>query len=101
MLFHAEARRHSALALDAILERNAHQVALQVVGPCVIDAAEVLFAGAVIVEANQCAAMRAAVLESVDFAVAVAGDDHRSVTDESGAKIARIGYLGFKAEIIP
>src|SRR5580700_6757765 len=87
MLLHPETVGHAALAFHPILERDAPEVALPVVGPCVIDAAEVLFALAVVVQTDQCAAMRAAVLESVDLAVAVAGDDHRRVANLGGAEI--------------
>src|SRR5580704_14877874 len=101
MLFHPETVGHAALSLHAILERYALQVALPVVGPCVIDAAEILLALAVVVQTDQCAAMRAAVLERVDLAVAVAGDEHRRVANLGGAEIAGLRHLHFKRKVMP
>src|SRR6202000_1791467 len=88
MLLHAEALGHAALALDAILEGDAAQIALPVIGPGVIDAAEILFALAVIVETDQRAAMGATVLERIDLAVIVAGDDDRGLANLGGAEVA-------------
>jgi len=45
--------------------------------------------------------MRAAVLESVDLAIGVAGDDHRRVADLRGAEIAGLRDLHFKRKIVP
>src|ERR1700748_1635467 len=87
VLFHAEALGHAALALDAILERDAAQIALPVIGPGVVDAAEILFALAVIIETDQRAAMRATVLERIDLAVIVAGDDDRGLAHLGGAEV--------------
>src|ERR1700744_2955277 len=88
VLLHAEALGHAALALDAILERDAAEVALPVVGPGVVDAAEILFALAVIVETDQRAAMGAAVLERIDLAVIVTGDHDRGVANLGGTEVA-------------
>ena len=59
---------HSALALDAVLEGDLPEVALPVVAPGVIDAGEGLRVAAGF-QGDQGAAMRAAVLESIEFAV--------------------------------
>jgi hypothetical protein len=56
----------------------------------VVDAAEVLLVRTVIVEANERAPVRAAILESIDLAVGIAGDDDRRVADETGAEIPRL-----------
>src|SRR5262249_10115025 len=55
---HAERRRHSALALDAVLERDLLEVALSVVAPGVIDASESLGVAAAL-QRDQGAPMRA------------------------------------------
>src|SRR5882672_6884019 len=84
----AEVFLHAALAVDAVPERNAEQIALQVVGPGVIDAAEVLRV-ALVLQANHRAAMCAAVLESIELAVRVARDHYWSNADERTAEVAR------------
>src|SRR5579862_820783 len=45
--------------------------------------------------------MGAAVLEGVEAAVHVAGDDDRNIADEGRAPVAGRGYLGLEAEIVP
>lgn len=97
VILHAERRRHAALAFDAVLERDAGKVAFQVVCPSVIDAAESFFVRAAIVEADERATMRAAVLKRADLAARIASNDDRSVTDERGAEITRFGQLHLKA----
>src|ERR1700761_2162933 len=101
VLFHAEALGHAALALDAILEGDAAEIALPVIGPGVVDAAEILFALAVIVEADQRAAMGAAVLERIDLAVIVARDDDGGLADLGDPKISGLGQFHFKCQIMP
>ncbi len=101
MLLHLEAVGHAALALDAVLERNAGQVALRVVIPGVIDAAEILAMLAAVFQADQRAAMGAAIFERVDFIVGVAGDDHRRVADVRRQEIARFGQFNFQREVMP
>ncbi len=56
---------------------------------------------AAIVEADQRAAMRAAVLEGAEFAVFGARDDDRHGTDEGGAVVADVGEFIFQAEEAP
>ena len=51
------------------LNATPREVALPIIGPGVIDAAEILFALALRVEADQCAAMGAAIFEGIDLAV--------------------------------
>ena len=82
--------------------RNAteQQVAAQVVAPGVIDALEVLRRAAVF-QADQRAAMRAAVLEGAQLAVFGARDDDRHAADEGGAVVADVGELGLQAEEVP
>ena len=100
VVLHAERRRHAALAFDAVLEGDADEVALPVVGPGVVDAAEVLGIAARL-ERDQSAPVRAAVLEGVELAVGVARHDHRSVADGGGAEVAHVGHLRGQAQKIP
>src|SRR5487761_241648 len=95
-----EIGRHAALAVDAALEGDRGQVAFQIVGPAVIDTTHPCAVARLLV-ADERAAMRAAVLESVDTAVRVACDDDGHVADEGRAPVARLGNLGFEAEIVP
>ena len=97
---HVEILRHAALAVHAVAERDRHQVAAQVVAPGVIDAGEILGRAAV-VQADQRAAMRAAVLERVHRAVLAAHDDHRHLAHEGGAEVAGVGDVHFQAQEIP
>ena len=87
MILHAERRRHAALALDAVLEGDADQITLPVVGPGVVDAAEILDVTALL-QRDQSAAVCAAILERVDFAVRVARHDDWRVADGGGAEVA-------------
>ena len=96
----AEVFLHAALAVDAVPERDAEQIALQAVGPGMVDAAEVLRV-ALVLQANHRAAMRAAVFECIELAVRVARDHHGSIADERAAEVARIRHLGFEAQITP
>ena len=96
-----EIRRHAALALDALLEGHARQVALQIIGPGVVDAGEALGCLALVVEADQRAAMGAAVLEGVDLARPVARDHHGGVAHEGGAPVAGVRHIAFKAQETP
>ena len=100
VLLHAERRRHAALALDAVLEGDLLEVALPVVAPGVIDAGERLGVAAAL-QRDQRAAMRAAVLEGIEFAVGVSGDDDRGVADEGRDEVAGVLHLDRQAEIIP
>src|ERR1700742_2979209 len=101
MLLHLETLGHAALALDAVLEGDAAQVALPVISPGVIDAAEILFALAVIVQTDERAAMGAAVLERIDLAIIVAGDDDRGFADLGDAEIAGLRQFHLERQIMP
>jgi hypothetical protein len=86
----AEVGWHAALAAHSLGERDRGQVALQAVGPGVVDAGEV--AGvAVVGHRDQRAAVRAAVLERVDLPVGVPGDQDRLLADERGTEVTRLG----------
>ena len=73
--------RHAALAVDALAEGDARELALQVVGPVVVDAGDVLGVPLVF-QHQQRAAMRAAVLPDAQGALEVARHHHRHVADE-------------------
>jgi hypothetical protein len=100
VLLHAERSRHSALALDAVLEGDLLEVALPVVAPGVIDAGEGLGVAAAL-QRDQRAAMRATVLKRVEFSIGIPGDDDRGVADEGRDEIAGVLQLDGQAEIIP
>src|SRR5690606_39059867 len=100
VLFLAEGGRHAALALDAVLEGHAGEIALAVVAPGVVDALEAVGA-ARFLERDQRAAVRAAVLEAVDLAVVVAHHRPRRGADEGGPETARLGDLDVQAEVVP
>ena len=97
----AEILGHAAHAVDAALEGDAAQVAGKVVAPGVVDAAELVADVAAVVEGDQRAAMRAAVLEAVDRAVGPAHRDHRHDADMVGAIVALVGDVRFQADEVP
>ena len=74
MILHAEGIGHAALPLDPILERHSGQVALPVIGPGVIDAAEILGVAALL-ECDQGATMRTAVFKAIELTVRIPRDD--------------------------
>ncbi len=97
----AEGRRHPAPAVAALLERDADQVAAQVVGPRVVDALEVAARGPAVVERDEGPAVRAAVLEGVDLPVGAAHHDDRHLAHEGGAVVARAREIGLEAHVAP
>jgi hypothetical protein len=97
---HVEIGRHTALAVDAAGEGDRAEVPAQVIAPRVVDTLEVLHVPA-IVEADQRAAMRAAVLEGAKFVVFGVRDDNRHGTDEGRTVVADVGEFVFQAEEAP
>jgi len=95
-----EFRRHAALALDPALEGDPGQVAFEIVAPPVIDAGDLL-AAALARQAQQVAAVGAAVDERVDRTIRRAGDDDRDLTDRRRDPVAGVRYLAGKAQIAP
>ena len=89
--------RHAALAGNAAAERDPGELAGEIVGPVVIDADD-LARLAALLEAQQRAAMGAAVLEGVDDAVGVAGHHHRHVAEIGERKLVRRRQFRFKAQ---
>src|SRR5690606_32795308 len=100
VLLVAEVLGHAADAVHAALEGYALQVALQVVGPLVIRAHELLRV-ALAVPAELRAAMGAAVLEHVDRAVLGARHHHRRGADIRALVVPRVGDFGFQGHIVP
>ena len=100
MLVLAERRRHAATAVGAFLERDADQVAAQVVRPRVVDALEVLRAPGV-VQRDQRAAMGAAVLERVDLATLAAHDNHGHLAHERRPEVAGLLDVRLEAHVVP
>jgi hypothetical protein len=66
-----------------------------------VNALKIFGAFARVIEADQGAAVRAAVFEGRDRSVIIAGDDHRHPPDNSRTPVAGISYLVLEAEIIP
>ncbi len=100
MLRHIEIGRHAAAAVDAARERDRAQIAAQVVAPRVVDALEVLPA-ATVVQADQRAAMGAAVLEGAEVTVLGARDHDGHGANKRGAVVADVGEFGLQAEKVP
>ena len=93
-------RRHAALAAEPLAERHAGEVAGKIVAPVVIDADDVARLAA-LVEHQQRAAMRAAVLERVQRSVLVAGHHDRHGPEVGAAIAVGAGQLGLEAKEIP
>ena len=96
----AEIGRHAALAAIAAAERHAEQVAVEIVGPLVIGADELLRRAAA-GGAELHAAMGAAVDQHVDRAVGTAHGDDLAVAELAALEVAGVGDLGFEADIEP
>ena len=96
----AARRRACRPSAHALAERDRGEVAGEIVAPVVIDADDVARLAA-LVDAEQRAAMRAAVLERVELAVVVARDHHRHRTDRRCAIGVRLRQFGVEAEEIP
>src|SRR5207237_9200224 len=89
-----------ALPLDAALDGVAGQLAGEIEAPAVINAGDLL-AVTLLGEAQEIAAMGAAVDESVDRAVRAARHDDRDLADRRGDPIARLGDLSRQTQIAP
>src|SRR5690349_22882642 len=100
VLLLAEFGRHAALPLDAALEGDAGELAGKVVAPAVIDAGDFL-AVALLGQAQQIAAMGAAVNKGVDRAVRAARDNDGHLADRRRDPIAGHRDLRGEAQIAP
>src|SRR4051794_2429011 len=101
VIFEMETLGHAALAADAATERDARQIAGEVVAPGVIDAGQPVFRVAALFQADEIAAMGAAVDHRMDVAVLPARDDDRGLAEKTGLVVARFGQLVGEAEILP
>src|SRR6266508_1159654 len=89
-----------AVSADALAEGDAGKRAAEVVAPVVIDADDVARLPE-LVEHEERAAVRAAVLEGVQCAVLVTGHHHRHLTEIRAAIAVGARQLGLEAEEIP
>src|SRR5262244_113584 len=92
--------RHPPSSVRALLEGDAGEVALEIVCPRVVHALEVLGRPSV-VEGDEGAAMRAAILEGADGAVGPAHHDHRHLADEGGAEVTGLREIRLEADEAP
>src|SRR5499425_2325845 len=92
--------RHAPSSVRALLEGDAGEVALQIVRPRVVHALEVLGRPSV-VEGDEGAAMRAAILEGADGAVGRAHHDHGHLADEGGAEVTGLREIRLEADEAP
>src|SRR5258708_12403254 len=97
VFLHPESIGHSALPLHAVLERNALEVALPVVGPGMIDATEVLLALAVGIQTDPRTSMGTPIFEGVDLAIRITRDDDRGLADLGGTEVAGLGKFNFQS----
>src|SRR5579871_6205657 len=88
------------MAPDSMLERNAEELAMEVVSPAVIKASEGLPL-ATCFHAEERALVRAAVNHRLDAAFLIADDDDRSIADVRGPITAGFRNFSFEAQIIP
>ncbi len=100
MLFEAEARRHPALAGDTPAKGDTVEVAGEIVAPGVVDAGQVVGMAAPL-EANEVAAMGAAVDHCMDLAVLPSGDDDRGLAEKGRQVVTRLGEFAGECEILP
>ena len=104
VLLELEVGRHAAVDLaflaHAAAKRHALQVALERIVPLVVRAGEIApVALALAAEAH--AAVGADVLDDVDSAFEVAGQDHRALADDAEAEVAGVRDLGLEADVAP
>ena len=98
MVLELEIVGHAALILDPAAEGYGGKHALEVVGPLVIGAGELLGV-AVFAVAESRAAMGATVDQDVDAALHVANDDDRPGADPGALEIPGIGDIRFERHI--
>ena len=92
--------RHAALALNAPLKRNGGEIALQVVGPVVIDAGQPLDRAAFL-DADEIAAMGAAIDHRVEGAGLITHNDNWDIAHHGCLEIAGFGNFTAEAEETP
>src|SRR3546814_3994439 len=92
-----EIARHPAFALHASQKGQPHQIAGQIIGPVMIGAGDILRL-ATVFPAQQRTAMGAAILDDVDFAPGVPGDDDGTLADPGSLEPVRLGNLAIETE---
>src|SRR5205823_10523752 len=100
VLLEPEARRHAPLAGNAAPEGDAVEIACEIVAPSVIDAGQIVGVAAPL-QANEIAAMGAAVDHCVDLAVLPPGDDDRRLAEKGRQVIAWLRQFTGKCQILP
>lgn len=100
MFFFAKIRWHATRAFDAFFERHAGEVPLQVVAPGVVDTLKALDT-ARLLQSDQGATVRAAILEGIDFPIGVLDHDHGRLAHEGRAVASRLWQVDVQAHIIP
>src|SRR3546814_19112245 len=95
-----EIARHPAFALHASQKGQPHQIAGQIIGPVMIGAGDILRL-ATVFPAQQRTAMGAAILDDVDFAPGVPGDDDGTLADPGSLETVRLGNLAIEPDEIP
>src|SRR5260370_27428044 len=100
VFLHPESIGHSALPLHAVLERNALEVALPVVGPGMIDATEVLLALAVGIQTDQRTSMGTPIFEGVDLTIRLTRGDNRCRAELGCTEVAGLGKFTFEGKVV-
>src|SRR4029077_16946092 len=90
----------SSFAFDAATEGHTDQIAAEIVTPLMVNA-DVGIAIAAHLPTNEGAAMRAAIHESMQLTLAIAGNHDRRVANEGRFEVPRIREFGVEANIIP
>ena len=96
-----EIGRHAALAAGALLEGDRGQTARKIVGPVVVDAGQPPIGPSGLVDADQIAAMDAAIDHRVDAAVRVADGEDRRVADPRAPVVAGFGDFLLQHDEMP
>ena len=100
VLLRTEIGRHAALAAIAAAERDAEQIAREVVSPLMVRADE-LFRGAASDRAELGAAVSAPVDEDMDFAGGIAHGDDFFGAEPRAFEVAGLRDFGFETDIEP
>src|SRR5439155_6279854 len=101
VILEPEAVRHAALAADPAAERDARQIAGEVIAPGVIDAGQPVLGVAALLQADEVAPMGAAVDHRADLAVLAAGHDDRRLAEKGRLVVAGLGKLVGQREVLP
>src|SRR5580704_5242832 len=100
MILGAKILGHAAQAAQAAAERQAEQLAFEVIGPLVVRAGEFLRSAA-IGAAELHAAMGAAIDQNVDLTIHAAHRDDLAGAQLAAGKVPRVGDLGVETDVKP